>query len=225
MQSAMKLLGSVALAYMSAHPSVSHASSGQTAEGAQTFLAAMAKRGLAQATFIDAAGRANHVVGTHQVKTTRIKTSIKEESTSALVEKSLGALAVSALSAADAAGEMDACTTRIDAVQPPTVGLYEHKIDSWEEPGFLVSITVMQQQIWDYNAAFQSFAGPHFIDWRDTKVARSNDGTQITITAKGQKFPTNMLTFASPDTELLDRIEYAVKFLRLSCDEAGDTGF
>lgn len=201
-----------------------HAQSAQTAEGAQAFLATMAKRGFARATFVDAMGRPNHVTGTHIQQISRVKLSIKEEKSSGVVEKSLGEFAVTALSSGDPQGSMDACTTRIDDFKPQ-VNLLEHSSTSWEEPGFMISVTVLSNQTWDYTEGFQKFTAPHFIDWRQAQVIRSNDGSRIDISTKGHAFPTNILSFVPGDPELADRIEYAAKFLRMSCDETADTGF
>lgn len=205
-------------------PLASQAQGAQTAEGAQGFLAAMAKRGFVRATFVDAFGRANHLTGTHQVKTTRVKLSIKEEESSNALEKSLGELVVTELASGDPQGAADACTTRIAGFQPPS-GLFEIKSGHWNEPGFLTPVTVIQTETWNYTESFQAFAGPHSIDWRQAKVVRSNDGSRIDVSAKGQKFPTNILSFVPGDSELADRIEYAAKFLRMSCDEVAETGF
>lgn len=205
-------------------PPAARAQSAQTAEGAQAFLATMAKRGFARATFVDAMGRPNHAAGTHTVETSRIKLSIKEEKSTEAVEKSLGEFTVAGLAYGDAQGAADACTTRIDGVQMPA-SAFEHSSTSWEEPGFLTSVTVMKNESWNYTEGFKAFAGPHFIDWRQAQVVRSNDGSRIDVRAKGQAFPTNILSFVPGDSELADRIEYAAKFLRMSCDEAAATGF
>ena len=203
---------------------VALAQSAQTAEGAQAFLAAMAKQGFARATFVDALGRPNHVTGTHTVEISRIKLSIKEEKSTDTVEKSLGEFPVPGLSYGDAQGAADACTTRIDGVQMPA-NVFEHNSTSWEEPGFLTSVTVLKNESWNYTEDFKKFAGPHFVDWRQARVVRSNDGSRIDVQAKGRAFPKNILSFVPGDSELADRIEYAAKFLRMSCDEAAATGF
>lgn len=206
-------------------PLAAHAQGTQTAEGAQAFLASMAKRGFARATFIDALGRSNFVVGTHKVKTQRIfGSSVKEENSSDAVEKSLGELTVTALGSGDAQGAADACTTRIDEVK--SGNLFDTTSKSWEEKKFLLPVIVLQNETWEYMDAFRAnFNDPNFVDWRQAKVVRSNDGSRIDITAKGQKFATNTLSFVPGDSELADRIEYAAKFLRMSCDEVAETGF
>ncbi|MEG3190809.1 hypothetical protein [Lysobacter sp. D1-1-M9] len=211
-------------ACLMALPMAAAAQAGQTAEGAQAFLAAMAQRGLARATFIDPQGRANHVTGTYEVKTTRIWLSAKEEASSNPIERSLGEMVVAGLASGDLQGAPDACSTRITGVQGPA-NLFEMKPSSWEEPGFGVSVSVMRMETWNYSEGFSAFAGEHAIDWRQAKVARSNDGSRIDISVPGQKFATNILSFVPGDTELGDRIEYAAKFLRMSCDEIAATGF
>ncbi|MBD9481073.1 hypothetical protein [Pseudoxanthomonas sp. PXM02] len=219
------LLGVAFVAACLALPSTTaRAQSAQTAEGAQAFLATMAKRGFSRVTFLDTLGRPNHVTGTHTVDISRIKLSIKEETSSNVVEKSLGEFVVSGLSSGDAQGAVDACTTRIDSFQPPA-GVFENSSTTWEEPGFLVSVTVLKSEVWNYTEGFKKFVTPQFIDWRQAQVVRSNEGGRIDVRAKGQAFATNILSFLPGDPELADRIEYATKFLRMSCDETADTGF
>ena len=214
----------VAVALAVALSAGAQAQEGQTAEGAQAFLALMAERGLARVTFVDAAGRPNHAAGTYEDKTTRIWMSAKEQSSTRPIERSLGELGVTGLAQGGLQDASDACSTRVTAVQPPA-NLFESKSSTWQEPGFGVSVSVIKIETWNYSDGFKVFAGEHAIDWRQAKVARSNDGSRIDITASGRTFPTIILSFVPGDTELGDRIEYASKFLRMSCDETAATGF
>jgi hypothetical protein len=60
------------------------------------------------------------------------------------------------------------------------------------------------------------------IDWGNAKVSRSPN-SEITVTSVGQAFPTIHVSFAPGDLNLADRIEYAMKFLAMSCYEGART--
>ena len=47
----------------------------------------------------------------------------------------------------------------------------------------------------------------------------------VTVTSKGQSFTKVHLTYAAGDLDLADRIEFAMKFLKMSCDNSANTGF
>jgi hypothetical protein len=61
------------------------------------------------------------------------------------------------------------------------------------------------------------------IDWSSAKVNRNADGS-VTVTSRGQAFPTIYLTYVPGDPDWADRIEYAMKFLMMSCGESVSAG-
>jgi hypothetical protein len=68
-------------------------------------------------------------------------------------------------------------------------------------------------------------APPHRIDWGKAQITRWTDGKGISASMPHPRFGLFALTFATTDPELLDRIEYAMKFLQMSCDPTAGTGF
>ena len=196
----------------------------QTAEGAQAFLRTMTERGHARLTLVDAQGRPNYIEGQHKVQITRVKLSAKEEESGNPVTRILSPMQVTAIGPGDAHGP-DACTTQIEGVKPPA-DLFDVRSSSWEEPGFMISITVLKTESWDYTASFQRLQGVQYLDWRHATVTRSNDGGEIYIQARAAApWKAITLSFHPAHQELSDRIEYAAKFLQMSCDEAAATGF
>lgn len=220
---------------MTLAPLGAHAQAAQTAEGAQQFLAAMAKKGLARVRFVDAVGRSNYVTGKYTAYIERTKfglTSLfsdkgketREDLPEQFIEKQMEDFGASELAAMDANGNADVCTTRIAGVVPR--GPYDdYNGNTWSESGAMSATSATKTERWTYEPITKFAGSPHFIDWSDAKVDRGLDGTSITVTAKGQVFATNQLVFVSGDADLVDRIEYALKFLKMSCDQSMDTGF
>ncbi|MEA5667745.1 hypothetical protein VA603_09405 [Stenotrophomonas sp. MH1] len=68
-------------------------------------------------------------------------------------------------------------------------------------------------------------APPHRIDWGKAQIVRWPDGSGIGASNPHPRFGLFSVAFATADAELLDRIEYAMKFLQMSCDPTAGTGF
>jgi hypothetical protein len=72
-----------------------------------------------------------------------------------------------------------------------------------------------------------------YIDWRKAVVSRDIDtwtqggdmNTFRNANAVAAWDSQSSIQFRSGDKEMLDRIEYAMKFLKMSCDQTADTGF
>ncbi len=63
-----------------------------------------------------------------------------------------------------------------------------------------------------------------FIDWRKASIIRESGSISIvTPTPMGSGLVS--VWFKTSDKDLLDRIEYASKFLQMSCDPTANTGF
>lgn len=212
-------LGALACA---ASACAAQAQQGQTAEGAQRFLAAVVKKGNAQAWFIDAQGRTNYVRGKAVKTTTTVGVISNDEAQSErLVEKQLPAFPVAEVDTQGADGKPDACLTRI-AKWSPSVPLVES--NSWQttDEGFLIDTPILHAETSTYELSAE-LGAPHWIDWRNVKLARSLNGTQMTASFKEKNYLTH-LAFTG-EAELVDRVEYAMKFLKLSCDDTTATGF
>ena len=195
---------------------------GQTAEGAQRFLSTLVRKGNGYAWFVDAQNRTNHVRGKAVRTTTHVGViSNEEQKSERVIEKQLGAFAVSAIDSQGPDGKPDACLTRI-AKWETKEQLVENK--SWQttDEGILIDTPILHNE----NSAYElspELLGPHWIDWRNVKLARSTNGAQMTASFKAKNF-TAHLSFTG-ETDLVDRVEYAMKFLKMSCDDTTATGF
>lgn len=218
----MRWIASPLLLAITLAPLATQAQQAQTAEGAQRFLAALVKKGSAQAWFVDGQGRTNHVRGKAARTTTHVGViSDDEEKSEHVVEKQLTAFAVTEVDSQGSDGKPDACVTRITkwTMSEPLV-----ESRSWQttDEGFLIDTPIVHAETSTYELS-PELASPHWIDWRNVKLARTLNGAQMTASFKEKNFTAN-LAF-SGETELVDRIEYAMKFLKLSCDDTAATGF
>lgn len=205
-----------------AAPVAAKAPAGQTAEGAQRFFAALVKKGNVQAWFVDGQGRTNPVRGKAVRETTHVGiVSDDEEKSERVVEKQLTAFAVTAVDSQGPGGQQDACLTRI-AKWDVRETLVESR--NWKDvdSGFLVDTDIVHKERTTYELP-PELAAPHWIDWRNVKLARATNGTSMTASFKGKNY-TAHLAFTG-ETELVDRVEYAMKFLKMACDDTAATGF
>ena len=207
---------------------VSAAQNAPSADSAQQFLAMQLKKVATQVRFVDAAGRTNYVTGKHTGSIKTIKGGIRKtrETNEALperiVDKQLSDLRVAELHAIDSYGRPNACTTRITQVVAPDYN--ETKSDVGDDTrAFSFTLTYTDQQ-WTYEPLEKFMTPAQVIDWSSVKINRSPEH-YLTVTSKGQAFPAIHLTFYSSDPDLADRIEYAMKFLAMSCDAGAGTGF
>lgn len=102
------------------------------------------------------------------------------------------------------AGHGDSCVTRVESLIEDAP--YPAKDDEFKVPPSVV------------------FRPPHFFDWRKASVERGTAGG-VFVSVPSKKFKILRLGFYSGEPEMLDRIEYAMKFLQASCDESANTGF
>lgn len=200
------------------------ASDGLTAEGAQEFLATMSVKMTTYVSFVDAAGRTNYVTGkrTGQVKTIKGGIRKPKESVEALpeqpVDKQLPEIRAAKLEAVDAHGRANACATRITEVTSPPYDDAKSDVDN-DTRSFSFKVT-QTDQTWKYEPLTKFVNPAQVIDWSNAKVGRNVRG--VWVTSKGQAFPTISLSYATADANLTDHIEYAMKFLVMSCgDGAG----
>jgi len=204
------------------------AQSAQTADGAQQFLATTAKKVATKVYFVDAAGRTNYVTGklNGQVKTIKGGVFGKPKETIAAlpeqaVDKQLADVRASELDAIDAEGRPTACATRITTVSAPPYD--DSKSDAGNESrAFTFTLTYTDQQ-WTYEPLTKFMNPAQVIDWGDAKISRNPDS--VTVTSKGQSFTKVQVTYAAGDLDLADRIEFAMKFLKMSCDNSANSGF
>jgi hypothetical protein len=193
----------------------------QTAAGAQEFLAAMAKRVPTQVHFMDAAGRANYVTGKYTGDVTTTKGGIRKHTTTVqalpekVVDKQLPDVRASVLEAMDPWGRATACATRITEVTAPPYD--DVKSDVRDDTRSFTWTLTQTNEAWKYEPLTKFMNPAQVIDWSNAKVGRGA-GNSISVTSHGQAFPTIYLTYYASDPNQADRIEYAMKFLMMSCD-------
>lgn len=197
----------------------------QTADGAQKFLATLVAKGHATAWFIDAQNRRNHVHNMAKVTTVEFAAVFFEDPVDwqKPIEKQLLPFTVSEIDTLGPSGKPDPCMTRLTKW---VVNVNEQMVETqtWRttKPGFLKDQLFEHRLTGTYEPSPELLA-PHWIDWRNVKLARTPEGTQMTASFKDKDFTAN-LAFTG-EAELIDRVEYAMKFLKLSCDDSTATGF
>jgi hypothetical protein len=216
------------LALILSLPMAAQAQQAQTAEGAQRFLALQVKNGNAQAWFVDAQGRTNPVPGVASDSLVYYLSILEgalsnksNEKVERTTEKQFKPFAVTEIDSVGADGKPNACLTRISKW---AVGDQLVEVKQWSSTveGVLQDITVEHTETSTYKLP-PELASPQWIDWRNVRLNRVLNGTQMIASFKGKNFTAN-LSFTG-ETELVDRIEYAMRFLKLSCDDAAATGF
>jgi len=204
------------------------APSKDTAGGAQDFLAKLTAKIATKVYFVDAQERTNYVTGKYSgdVKTSKISNIAKTKEEfrqlpEQVVEKQLWDVSAVTLEAIDAEGRPNECATRITVVTAPYYD--ESKSDVRQENATFSYKMITTTEQWKYEPLTKFMSPAQVIDWSTAKVSRSPD-SQITVTSRGQKFPTIHLSFAPGNLDLADRIEYAMRFLVTSCYVSAVTG-
>jgi hypothetical protein len=72
-------------------------------------------------------------------------------------------------------------------------------------------------------ALADALAPPVPMDWSKVAIARGGSGVQFAF--PHPKFGRVLVTFSGQNVEMLERIEYAGRFLQMSCEPAAGTGF
>jgi hypothetical protein len=200
-----------------------------TAAGAQQYLAAMAQQVTTKVFFVDGSGRVNYVTGkyTGQVRTIKGRAFGKQkESVTTLpeqvVEKKVSDIHASVLEAIDAYGRPTACATRITEVAAPPYD--ETKSDAGNDTrAFSFTLTYKDEQ-WKYEPLTKFTTPAQVIDWSNVRVVRVSPAA-VTVVSNGQAFAQVELAYFANDPDAADQIEYAMKFLALSCNANAAKGF
>ncbi|MES1264640.1 MAG: hypothetical protein ABUU24_03185 [Variovorax sp.] len=219
---------------------VAHAQQQQTAEGAQKFLASLKTKGadIINVGFLDGNGANIPLQGTETYHSAWLRGGGVEETaykyqpdpkTSPITKPMQYLMGVVALDAVNSAGKPDACVTRVEKIYvSPQEKLADREVTDGTFPekkliGYKDS-PIRWYHEWQLEDPAQKFAGPHYIEWSKAKVSRTTNGARILVTAPGPKFWTQ-LVLVPGDPDLADRVEYAAKFLQMSCDATASTGF
>ncbi|WP_457424609.1 hypothetical protein [Roseateles sp. P5_E7] len=197
----------------------------QTADGAQKFLATLVAKGNATTWFVDAQNRRNYVRNMAKVTTVEFAAVFFDDPVEwqKPIEKQLLPFTLSEIDTLGPKEKPDACMTRLAKWR---VNEKEQMVETqtWRttKPGFLKDQLYEHRLSGTYEPSPELLA-PHWIDWRNVTLTRTPEGTQMTASFKGKDLTAN-LAF-SGETELIDRVEYAMKFLKMSCDDSTATGF
>ncbi len=180
-----------------------------------------------QVRFVDAEGRTNYVTGKYTGQVRTIKSGIRKpkETIQALperfIEKQLVDVRALELNAIDAYGRANLCTTRVTRLEAPDYN--ERKSDTTNDTRTFSFSSTSTDEVFTYEPLTKFMSPAQVIDWGSAFINRSPEG-YVTVTSKGQAFRTIHLTYYALDPDTADRIEYAMKFLVMSCDARGGTG-
>lgn len=192
-----------------------------TAGNAQDFLAKMTGQVTAKIFFVDAQERSNYVTGKYfgDYKSSKISNiaktkveygSIPEE----FIEKQLGDVRAVTLEAIDAEGRPNECATRITEVTAPVYD--EDKAETRQVDATFSYKLIEMNRHWKYEPLTKFTTPAQVIDWRTAEVSRSPD-SEIMVTFKSPAYPRIHLQFVPGNLDVADRIEYAMRFLQMSC--------
>jgi hypothetical protein len=203
----------------------------QTAAGAQQFLAALAKEG---ALFVEAPDKVTGKM-TVQGSKTYVNRWLQDgvvqstgpyaDSTEPSTLQLKYMLNIVRIDGVGQQGNVDDCTTRIDTATQEKPGGVESRDGTamketffgYDELPYRVTITSR------YEDPAVKYAGPYYIAWNKATVARAGSG-RITARVPGARFDTQ-LAYQHDDPDMADRVEFAMKFLKASCDKTAATGF
>lgn len=191
-----------------------------TVESVQKFLAAQLPTVATQVRFVDSAGRANYVTGKYSGEVKTIKGGLRKtkETIEALperpIDKQLTDVRVTHLDAIDAYARPNQCATRITQVVAPDYD--EIKSSNGDDSRAFSFTLTYTNEVWKYEPLTRFMNPAQVIDWSDVKINRSPEH-YLTVTAKGQAFPSIQLTYFPLNADLADQIEFAMRFLAMSC--------
>jgi hypothetical protein len=204
---------------------VAAAQGAPTADSVQEFLATMSKQVATQVSFVDSAGRTNYVTGKYTGQVTTLKGLVgkPKETVSALpeqlIDKQLPEVRVSMLEAIDALGRPNACATRISQV---TAAPYDESKSTAPLVRVLTYTRSYKDEKWTYEPVTKFTDPAQVIDWGNVSISRRIDS--VIVSTKGQTFSEVRLSYSTSDLDQADRIEYAMRFLAMSCGNNAASG-
>lgn len=114
-------------------------------------------------------------------------------------------------------GKVDSCTTKI------TEGKFSESDRSgiYQPANFKESLYTFEYS--RVPPLYEQLKPSVVIPWGKVAITRNAQGVAVAI--DDPRFRTVFLEFRTVDVEMQDRIEYAMKFLQMSCDPTASTGF
>lgn len=220
---------------MSGFTSAATAQAQQTADGAQRFLALLAKDDSLSVGLSERNGNKLIVQGSKKTTFRWLKNGVPDASDGPYGDSAEPVsiqlkwlLSITRLEGMDDRGNADSCTTRLDTSTKEKVGnvateQYTFKKETFFGFDYLPYLKTVTDT---YEDPAVKFAGPHHLAWGKAVISRAANG-RITARSPGARFNIELVYGGdvTKDAEMTDRVEFAMKFLKASCDKTAATGF
>lgn len=203
----------------------------QTAAGAQQFLGMLAGDGALFVYALDKTTNAMSLSGTKTYVNRWLKNGVPQNdgpygggSSEAATTNLQQMLDVTKAEGLDPRANADPCTTRLETStkeKPDTVYVSDgtamkETFFGYDELPYRVTKTAKYE---DPNV---KYAGPYYVAWGKTVISRGTG--YVYASAQDSRFNA-YLYFKIKDVDMADRVEFAMKFLKASCDKTAATGF
>jgi hypothetical protein len=206
----------------------------QTAAGAQKFLGMLAKDKSLYVQMRDRNGAYLLVNGT-RTKTYRwlndgvpASDGPYADSSEPISTSLKGMLGIVAMDSVDRSGNADDCTTRVEARTAEKLGnassedTFTRRETFFSTEKVYYRITTTDQ----FEDPVAKFGGVRYASWSKAVVSRADSGRILaTFAGSTQDLQLVYAGDVTKDAEMSDRVEYAMKFLKASCDKTAATGF
>lgn len=208
----------------------------QTAAGAQKFLSLLASEAHLYVSILEKNGSTASVQGTRTTTFRWLKGGVPQangpypDATEPVTATMKWMLVLTKIAAVDRAANPDDCTTRLDTAVDT-----KDKFGGTEtSDSFIKQETFFGFDRLDYRKTITTqyedpavkYAGPHFITWGRAVITRNSSG-RVFATLQDARFDIQLVYIGDvrKDAEMSDRVEFAMKFLKASCDKTAATGF
>lgn len=203
----------------------------QTATGAQQFLAMLAGDGALFVQPLDKTTGTMVVQGTQTIVRRWLKNGVPQSdgpydgvSTSPTAFNLSQMFDVTKAEGLDPQANADFCTTRLETSTKEKPDR-EHVSDGTAQKktffgyDYLPYRETITTRFEDPNV---KYAGPYYVAWGKTVISRSTGWVAASV--QDSRFNAQLF-FKIKDVDMADRVEYAMKFLKASCDKTAATGF
>jgi len=206
----------------------------QTAAGAQQFLLLMAQDGLLFVKTLDKASGAMTVKGTKTNSYRWLNDGVPAaDGPYADASEPISAelkllLRITRMETLDPQGHADDCTTRLETTTKEKLGQTSTSEGFIKKETFFGfdKLPYQQTTTLQYEDPVAKYAGPHYLGWGRAVITRTSTG-RIVARVPGAGFDVQLVYAGElrKDADMTDRVEYAMKFLKASCDKSAATGF
>ncbi|RZL38331.1 MAG: hypothetical protein EOP35_06010 [Rubrivivax sp.] len=203
----------------------------QTAEGAQRFLALLAGDGALFVEALDKTTNAMSVKGSKTSVNRWLKNGVPQNdgpygggSTEETTRNLQQMLDVVKAEGVDMRANVDPCTTRLETfTKEKPDNTYVSNGTAMKETFFGYDELPYRVTIVDkYEDPNVKYAGPYYVAWGKAVIGRST--SYIAASTQDTRFKASLF-YKIKDQDMADRVEFAMKFLKASCDKTAATGF